>query len=165
MGLFDRLRGRRSVGGAGRDRRGTLDRASGSADLAHLEQFVATRRGVEGYVEPRTAVTETTILLVAADGEWTRRRIDACRGSVQRRGLRLSGPSPGCRAGRRTFPSLTSPAYQRSTHSDHPPTLVDRGSSGMFVAACCVICSNSFRTCRAHSVRRRGCRCGCADSD
>ncbi|SDY40982.1 hypothetical protein SAMN05661080_03390 [Modestobacter sp. DSM 44400] len=76
MGLFDRLRGRRSTGGGGRDRGSTLDRASGSADLAHLERFVATRRGVEGYVEPRTAVTETTILLVAADGEWTRRRID-----------------------------------------------------------------------------------------
>jgi hypothetical protein len=75
MGLFDRLRGRRPSGGGGRDRRGTLDRASGSADLAHLEAFVATRRGVEGYVEPRTAVTETTIVLVAADGEWTRRRI------------------------------------------------------------------------------------------
>ena len=78
MGLIDRLRSRRTRGAAGdgRGRRGTLDRASGSADLSHLEQFVATRRGVEGYVEPRTAVTETTILLVAADGEWTRRRID-----------------------------------------------------------------------------------------
>ena len=75
MGLLGRLRGTRG-GGGGRDRRGTLDRASGSADLAHLAQFVATRRGVEGYVEPRTAVTETTIVLVAADGEWTRRRID-----------------------------------------------------------------------------------------
>ncbi len=75
MGLFDRLRGRgRSGGGDGR--RGTLDRGSHKGDLSHLEQFVATRRGVEGYVEPRTAVTETTILLVAADGEWTRRRID-----------------------------------------------------------------------------------------
>ena len=72
MGLFDRLRGR-SHGGS---RRGTLDRGSGRADLSHLEQFVQTRRGVEGYVEPRTAVTETTIVLVAADGEWTRRRID-----------------------------------------------------------------------------------------
>ena len=58
------------------ERRGTLDRGSQRVDLAHLEQFVATRRGVEGYVEPRTAVTETTIVLVAADGEWTRRRID-----------------------------------------------------------------------------------------
>ena len=78
MGVFDRwrTRGRNSAGGgAGGGRRGTLDRASQSGDLAHLEQFVATRRGVEGFVEPRTAVTETTILLVAADGEWTRRRI------------------------------------------------------------------------------------------
>ena len=76
MGLFDRLRGGgRGSAGAGA-RRGTLDRGSGKGDLTHLEQFVATRRGVEGYVEPRTAVTETTIVLVAADGEWTRRRID-----------------------------------------------------------------------------------------
>jgi hypothetical protein len=72
MGFWARLR-RRSPAA---DRRGTLDRASGRADLAHLEQFVATRRGVEGFVEPRTAVTESTIVLVAADGEWTRRRID-----------------------------------------------------------------------------------------
>ncbi len=76
MGLFDRMRGggRRSAGP--RSRRGTLDRGSDQGDLAHLQQFVATRRGVEGYVEPRTSVTETTIVLVAADGEWTRRRID-----------------------------------------------------------------------------------------
>ena len=75
MGLFDRLRGSgRGRSGPGA-RRGTLDRGSGKGDLAHLEQFVASRRGVEGYVEPRTAVTETTIVLVAADGEWTRRRI------------------------------------------------------------------------------------------
>jgi hypothetical protein len=79
MGLFDRLRGGgRSRPGRGRDdgRRGTLDRGSQRTDLTHLEQFVASRRGVEGYVEPRTAVTETTIVLVAADGEWTRRRIN-----------------------------------------------------------------------------------------
>jgi hypothetical protein len=75
MGLFDRLRdaGERRFGGGGR--RTTLDRGSQQQDLAHLERFVATRTGVEGYVEPRTAVTETTIVLVAADGEWTRRRI------------------------------------------------------------------------------------------
>jgi hypothetical protein len=74
MGLFDRMRGRGRDGGGGR--RSTLDRGSHKGDLTHLEQFVTTRRGVEGYVEPRTSVTETTIVLVAADGEWTRRRID-----------------------------------------------------------------------------------------
>jgi hypothetical protein len=50
--------------------------------MAHLEQFVQTRRGVEAYLEPRTTVTETTVVLVAADGEWTRRRVpdqDAAR--------------------------------------------------------------------------------------
>lgn len=45
------------------------------ADLEHLTQFVQSRRGVEAFVEPQTTVTETTLLLVAHDGEWTRRRI------------------------------------------------------------------------------------------
>ena len=34
-----------------------------------------TREGVEGFVEPRTAVSDVTLLLVAYDGEWTRRRV------------------------------------------------------------------------------------------
>ena len=38
-------------------------------------EFVTSRRGVEGFVEPRTAVSEVTLLLVAHDGEWTRRRV------------------------------------------------------------------------------------------
>jgi hypothetical protein len=39
----------------------------------HLADFVASRRGVEAYVEPPTNVTATTIILIAYDGEWTRR--------------------------------------------------------------------------------------------
>src|SRR5690606_16823054 len=50
-------------------------READKADLAHLEEFARSRRGVEGFVEPRTAVTETTLVLVAVDGEWTRRRV------------------------------------------------------------------------------------------
>jgi len=50
-------------------------RASDSADERHLEEFARTRRGVEGFVEPRTAVSDVTLLLVAHDGEWTRRRV------------------------------------------------------------------------------------------
>jgi hypothetical protein len=42
---------------------------------AHLTRFARSRTGVEAYVEPRTAVTDTTIVLVAASGEWTRRRV------------------------------------------------------------------------------------------
>ncbi len=47
------------------------------ADLDYLAEFVASRRGVEAFIEPRTTVTETTLLLVAHDGEWTRRRIES----------------------------------------------------------------------------------------
>ena len=54
---------------------GSTVRAADTADSAHLRDFVATRRGVEGFVEPRTTVSEVTLLLVAHDGEWTRRRV------------------------------------------------------------------------------------------
>ena len=39
----------------------------------HFADFVASRRGVEAYVEPPTNVTATTVILIAHDGEWTRR--------------------------------------------------------------------------------------------
>lgn len=45
------------------------------AAMAHLRDFVATRPGVEMYVEPRTTVTPTTVVLIATTGEWTRRRV------------------------------------------------------------------------------------------
>jgi len=45
------------------------------AELEHLEQFVRSRPGVEAFLEPRTTVTENTVILIAADGEWTRRRV------------------------------------------------------------------------------------------
>lgn len=71
MGLLDRLsrRSRRAGGGVG------TTRESDDADQRHLLQFVDSRRGVEGFVEPRTTVTDVTLLLVAHDGEWTRRRV------------------------------------------------------------------------------------------
>jgi hypothetical protein len=61
-------------------RRDRAPRSSGArgvhqAGLEHLEQFVRSRYGVEGYVEPRTTVTDTTLILIAHDGEWTRRRV------------------------------------------------------------------------------------------
>lgn len=39
----------------------------------HFAEFVGSRRGVEAYVEPPTNVTATTVILIAHDGEWTRR--------------------------------------------------------------------------------------------
>lgn len=63
-----------------KQRPGTL-RTSDSADIEHLTSFVSTRGGVEGYFEPRTTVTETTLVLVASTGEWTRRRIGGIEGA------------------------------------------------------------------------------------
>ena len=70
MGLRDRLRRG--------DRPGTV-RSAQSADLDHLQAWAGSRRGVEGFVEPETSTTTTTLVLVAADGEWTRRRVESPR--------------------------------------------------------------------------------------
>jgi hypothetical protein len=78
MGLFDRFRRRPKVRRpAGETTRtgSTTVRASDRADEEHLLEFVRSRRGVEGFVEPRTAVSDVTLLLVAHDGAWTRRRV------------------------------------------------------------------------------------------
>lgn len=81
MGLFDRFR-RKS-------RPGVL-RTSSNQDTSHLAQWAASRHGVEAYVEPKTTVTETTVVLVAHDGEWTRRRVaspDAARSFARKLGM------------------------------------------------------------------------------
>ncbi|NHA67113.1 hypothetical protein [Phycicoccus flavus] len=61
-------RGRR--GGAAPHDGSDLESARG-----HLEEFARSRRGVEAYVEPATNVTATTVVLIAHDGEWTRRAL------------------------------------------------------------------------------------------
>ncbi|MCR6647709.1 MAG: oxidoreductase [Cellulomonas sp.] len=53
------------------------------ATLAHLQEFTRTRVGVEAYVEPKTNVTPTTVMLVATDGEWTRRRVPDVRAAAE----------------------------------------------------------------------------------
>jgi len=52
-----------------------MDRTADKGDRKHLEEFVAGNEGVEAFIEPRTTVTETTIVLVARSGQWTRRRV------------------------------------------------------------------------------------------
>jgi hypothetical protein len=82
VGVLDRLLGRQRPG---------MRRAASYADADYLERWSASRRGVEAFVEPRTTVTETTVVLVAHDGEWTRRRIDGGQGA-RRLGKRLRIP-------------------------------------------------------------------------
>ena len=57
----------------------TRVRAADGLDLDHLFTWVAERRGVEGFVEPRTAVSDVTLLRRAHDGEGTRRRVPSVR--------------------------------------------------------------------------------------
>lgn len=58
--------------------------------LEHFGRFAATRRGVEAYIEPPTNVTQTTMILIAASGEWTRRRVpDAKAGWALARELQI----------------------------------------------------------------------------
>lgn len=68
VGWFTRKRGR-GARAAGRDA------AAESATIAHLEDFIGTRRGVEAFVELPTTMTRATLLLIAHDGEWTRRTV------------------------------------------------------------------------------------------
>ncbi len=77
MALWDRFRKGPKMSGPARDaaRTGsTRVRAADKVDEAHLHEWVTARRGVEGFVEPRPAVSAVTLLLVAHAGEWTRRR-------------------------------------------------------------------------------------------
>lgn len=69
MGLFDRFRSVRRA------------ESPVAADRRHLYEWAVQRTGVEAYVEPQTSVTPMTVVLVAADGEWTRRRADGAAGA------------------------------------------------------------------------------------
>ena len=71
MGLFSRR------GGAKGGRKATKD------DLAQLREWSAERSGVEAFVEPQTSVTQTTLLLVAGDGEFTRRRVPSPQAAAE----------------------------------------------------------------------------------
>lgn len=71
MGLFNR-----------KQRPGVV-RAAGDGDTEHLAAFATSRTGVEGFVEPQTLTTSTTLVLVAADGEWTRRRVASAKAAFE----------------------------------------------------------------------------------
>ena len=79
VGLLSRLRGLRGRSSSkGRSTAASAKEVRGQ-DSGHLAEFARTRVGVEAYVEPATNVTPTTILLIATDGEWTRRRVPSVK--------------------------------------------------------------------------------------
>jgi hypothetical protein len=67
--------GRRRQAPQGEDTPAPTVRAAQQATVAHLAEFARTRVGVEAYIEPVTRVTPTTVVLIATNGEWTRRRV------------------------------------------------------------------------------------------
>jgi len=52
-------------------------------DLVELREWVASRGGVEAYVEPRTSMSPTTVVLVAGDGEFTRRPVSTPQAAAE----------------------------------------------------------------------------------
>jgi hypothetical protein len=84
LGLFDRFR-------AGRRGASATDHVGPAADQLYLREWAAARTGVEAFVEPQTNVTDMTVLLVASDGEWTRRRVGGAAGA-RRLGEQLNIP-------------------------------------------------------------------------
>ncbi len=70
MGLFSwKPRSKRSAPpqAGGRDAK--------SETIVHFKEFVDAHTGCEAFIEPPTRVTQTTMVVVADTGEWTRRRI------------------------------------------------------------------------------------------
>lgn len=63
----------------------------GTGDGAYLLQFAKTRQGVEAYIETPTGGGRTTVVLVDADGEWTRRPVPNAQ-MVRKFGTQLGLP-------------------------------------------------------------------------
>ena len=119
----DRPRGRTSVGLLDRlrraDRPGTV-RGARSDDVYHLEEWAGSRRGVEGFVEPQTSTTATTLVLVAGDGEWTRRRVDSPKAAFS---FGTQDRHPGVRRRRRRLPAAHARVDRQAQgrRRDRPP--------------------------------------------
>lgn len=85
MGIRNRFRGGRFDGGR------LLHRNPHAADYDHLVGWARAHRGVEAYVEPLTTLNELTVVLVDADGRWTRRAPGGSR-AARRLGEQLAIP-------------------------------------------------------------------------
>nr|WP_042189370.1 hypothetical protein [Kibdelosporangium sp. MJ126-NF4] len=52
-------------------------------DLDYMEEWAAQRFGVEAYFEPGTSSVVATVMLIAGDGEWTRRKIGSLQAAIR----------------------------------------------------------------------------------
>ena len=74
MAFSDRVRAWLK-GGVDRPAPSKSSGAASRAGTRELATFASSRHGVEAFLEPRTAIYEVTLLLVAGDGEYLRRPI------------------------------------------------------------------------------------------
>ena len=77
MGFADRIRAwfKGETKGARRAAPSPSTARANRAATKELDEFISSRPGVEGFVEPETTIYPMTLLLVAADGEYLRRPI------------------------------------------------------------------------------------------
>lgn len=83
MAWWSRLLGRGGATSPGWATSAPSPRAERGESSAHMAEFARTRVGVEAYLEPATNDTGLTLLLIATDGEWTRRRVPDARTARQ----------------------------------------------------------------------------------
>lgn len=71
MGIFSRKsRSKSAPHGSG-----TSSKEAQAATVAHLKAFITAQEGCEAFIEPPTRVTQTTVVVVAETGQWTRRKV------------------------------------------------------------------------------------------
>lgn len=71
MGFFSRLTG-------------SDDQRSSKADtIRHFTEFASTRKGVEAYFEQASGREPMALLLIARDGEWTRRQVPSPKAAAK----------------------------------------------------------------------------------
>lgn len=75
MGFLDRVKAWFKGEDARRRAPSKSTAAASKISTKEIEEFIATREGVEAFLEPKTAIYSVTLLLVAADGEYLRRPI------------------------------------------------------------------------------------------
>lgn len=75
MGFLDRVRSWFKGESARRSAPSKSTAKASKVSTREIEEFIASRTGVEAFLEPRTAIYNTTLLLVAADGEYLRRPV------------------------------------------------------------------------------------------
>ena len=81
MSFLSRIFGGKGKAAGGGAAAGPSPSAARAETVAHFKAFTAAHPGCEAFVEPATRVTQTTMVVVAGSGEWTRRKVpDAAAG-------------------------------------------------------------------------------------